>query len=65
MNLVEETEEYGSWNTTMKAWTPAMGILVKGEIDLVVVDMIMTSHRTGSIDFTMPILLPRSFFYVR
>ena len=65
VKLVEEAEEYGSWNKTMKTWSGAMDLLVKAKVDLVVADMTMTSRRTRSVDFTMPILLSRCILYVR
>ena len=65
VKLVENTDTHGSWNDTKQTWTGALGLAVRGEVDLVVSDYSFSQFRMHFIDFTVPLISVKNNLYIK
>ena len=65
IQFVKKENEYGSWNESTKSWTGIMQHLYTKNADFGVADMIMSTRRLGSVDFTMPLITSRVILCIR
>ena len=62
---VKEESDAGTWNEDRKTWSGAVGLIVAGEVDLVVSDLSITPQRMFSADFSVPLLSTQDALYVK
>ncbi|XP_015429531.1 PREDICTED: glutamate receptor ionotropic, kainate 2-like [Dufourea novaeangliae] len=53
---VQSDNVYGSLSKKTKKWTGMLGKIIRGEADLAITDLTITSDREGAVDFTMPFM---------
>ncbi|XP_035718488.1 uncharacterized protein LOC118440089 [Vespa mandarinia] len=65
LNVVSEVDEYGIWNSKKNTWSGAIGELYAGRADISISDFSITSARFNVVDFTLPLLLSKSYLYIQ